>query len=136
MLVLQDWGFEDPPLPLSAVAAAVALSYCEWTGRVVHTSQDKLTPLFIAAKGRKVGAVRALIEAGAEVDAECGVGMVRLHIFISHTDKGRLFLRWSAFGARCELRMCTLKVCEVGSWRLNTTIRRIFLRVTTVQPYG
>ncbi len=48
-------------------------------------------PLFMAAKGRKVGAVRALIEAGAEVDAECGAGMVRLHIFIPHTGNRRFF---------------------------------------------
>ncbi len=34
--------------------------------------QDKTTPLFIATISGHVGVVRALIEAGAEVDVECG----------------------------------------------------------------
>ncbi len=34
--------------------------------------QDKTTPLFISAIGGHVDVVQALIEAGAEVDVECG----------------------------------------------------------------
>ncbi len=39
---------------------------------IVRPSQDKTTPLFIAAFGGHAGAARGMIEAGAEVDAECG----------------------------------------------------------------
>ncbi len=39
---------------------------------VARPPQDKTTPLFIAAFGGHAGVARALIEAGAEVDAECG----------------------------------------------------------------
>jgi hypothetical protein len=41
-------------------------------GRVASAPQDKTTPLFIAAQGRHAGVVRALVEAGATVDVECG----------------------------------------------------------------
>jgi hypothetical protein len=35
-------------------------------------AQDKTTPLFISAMGGHTDDVQALIEAGAEVDVECG----------------------------------------------------------------
>lgn len=42
---------------------------CALMGRV---AQDKITPLYVAAQGQHLAVVQALIEAGAEVDVECG----------------------------------------------------------------
>jgi hypothetical protein len=56
--------------PLSEAGCRAA--FVDRSSKCVCASQDKTTPLFISAIGGHVDVVRALIEAGAELDVECG----------------------------------------------------------------
>jgi hypothetical protein len=73
---------------------------CVLIGRFSSPRQDKITPLYISAAAQQAGAVRALIEAKAELDFECSPGKTAEVLAIPHTRKtglsyfGACFCQW------------------------------------------
>ncbi len=63
----------------------------------MYSPQDKTTPLFMSAMGGYADVMQALIEAGAEVEVECGdpaVTEVRI-AWIARCDDGADCLDWN-----------------------------------------